>query len=213
MRVKVYTSGGGPKPANISFEDAAAVPVAPITVLQGVRDKGRIQKDQRVLVDGASDGVGTFAVQIAKSLGADVTALCSTRNVGTPRSNGADHVIDYTRTISRVAYLQIDLIDPEFHAITQAQFTAIRDKTKKLLDDAVAAGRTQALQHRRFGPAVPDAGTYAPVTILIDERADGVHISFDRMASYLAPYGNAEALKVARDLDAKVEALLTAAAR
>ena len=61
--------------------------------------------------------------------------------------------------------------------------------------------------------AVPDAGSYAPVTILIDERADGVHISYDRMASYLAPYGNAEALKVARDLDAKVEALLIAAAR
>jgi len=85
------------KPANISFEDAAAVPVAAITVLQGLRDKGRIQKGQRVLVDGASGGVGTFAIQIAKSFGAVVTAVCSTRNVDTARSIGADHVIDYTR--------------------------------------------------------------------------------------------------------------------
>jgi NADPH:quinone reductase-like Zn-dependent oxidoreductase len=85
------------KPANISFEDAAAAPIAASTALQGLRDKGRIRPGAKVLIEGASGGVGTFAVQIAKAFEAEVTAVCSARNMETARLIGADHVIDYAQ--------------------------------------------------------------------------------------------------------------------
>jgi NADPH:quinone reductase-like Zn-dependent oxidoreductase len=86
-----------PKPDNVTFQQAAAAPIAALTALQALRDKAHVQPGQKVLVNGASGGVGTFAVQIAKSYGAEVTGVCSTRNVDLVRSIGADHVIDYTQ--------------------------------------------------------------------------------------------------------------------
>lgn len=99
-----------PMPAHVTFEQAAAVPVAAITALQGLRDKGKLKPGQKVLVNGASGGVGTFAVQIARSLGADVTGVCSTRNLDMVRSIGADRVVDYTKEDFTSSGQRYDLI-------------------------------------------------------------------------------------------------------
>jgi len=98
------------KPDNVTFEQAASAPVAAFTALQGLRDKGQIQPGQKVLINGAAGGVGTFAVQIAKSFGAEVTGVCSTRNVDMVRSIGADHVIDYAHEDFTKGGLRYDLI-------------------------------------------------------------------------------------------------------
>ncbi len=145
------------KPANISFEDAAAVPVAALTALQGLRDKGRIQPGQKVLVDGASGGVGTFAVQIAKSFGAEVTAVCSTRNVETARSIGADHVIDYTREDFTQSGQRYDLIlaANAYHSI----FDYKRALSPKGIYVIAGGGGVQMLQSMILGPLLSLIGS------------------------------------------------------
>jgi len=108
--VRVAEEGLVHKPGNITFEQAAAVPVAALTALQGLRDKGRIQQGHSVLVNGAAGGVGTFAVQIAKAFGATVTGVCSSRNVELVRSLGADRVIDYTERDFTAGEERYDLV-------------------------------------------------------------------------------------------------------
>jgi NADPH:quinone reductase-like Zn-dependent oxidoreductase len=145
------------KPVNSSFEDAAAVPVAAITALQGLRDKGRIQKGHQVLVDGASGGVGTFAVQIAKSFGAEVTAVCSTRNADTARSIGADHVIDYAREDFTQSRQRYDLImgANAHHSIFDYRRALSRDGIYVL----VGGGLARILQGMLLGPLLSPIGS------------------------------------------------------
>jgi NADPH:quinone reductase-like Zn-dependent oxidoreductase len=112
-----------PKPARLSFEEAAAIPIAGVTALQAVRDRGEVQPGQKVLINGASGGVGTFAVQIATWLGAEVTGVCSTRNVELVRLLGADRVVDYTRDDFTRGAERYDVI---FDTIGNRSLTALR---------------------------------------------------------------------------------------
>lgn len=119
------------KPANLTFEQCAAVPVAGITALQGLRDHGKIQSGQNVLINGASGGVGTFAVQIAKAFGAQVTGVCSTKNLEMVKSVGADHVIDYTKEDFWKSGKQYDLI------LDNAAFQSIRESLRALKPNGI----------------------------------------------------------------------------
>ena len=147
------------KPANLFFEEAATLPTAGCTALQGLR-KGRIQRAQRVLLNGASGGVGTFAVQIAKSFGTEVTAVCSTRNVDMVRSIGADHVIDYTKDDFATQGQRYDLIlatngDRSIwdyrRALTADGCYAMTGGSNRQLTEALLFGPLLSIGRQQFG--------------------------------------------------------------
>ena len=144
------------KPTNLTFEEAAAVPESAVVALQGLRDKGKIQSGQKVLINGASGGVGLYAVQIAKAFGAEVTAVCSTRNIELVRSLGADHVIDYTQEDFTQNGQQYDLI------LAANGYHPISDYKRALSPEGiyVATGgtMTQSLQATMIGPFISMAG-------------------------------------------------------
>lgn len=145
------------KPANTTFEAAAAVPLAAVTALRGLRNKGRIQPGQKVLINGASGGVGTFAVQIARALGAEVTGVCSTRKVEMVRSIGADHVIDYTQENFTRNGQQYDLILAAngYHPIL-AYRRALTPKGTYVMTGGSTAQMFQAML---LGPLISMAGS------------------------------------------------------
>ena len=147
------------KPANLSFEEAASLPTAGCTALQGLR-KGRIQRGGRVLINGASGGVGTFAIQIAKAFGAEVTAVCSTRSVDLVRSIGADHVIDYTKDDFAVHGQRYDSIFAangdrsiwEYRrALTADGSYAMTGGSNRQLTEALLLGPLLSMGRQRFG--------------------------------------------------------------
>lgn len=147
-----------PKPPNVTFEQAAAVPVAALTALQALRDQGRLRAGQKVLINGASGGVGTFAVQIAKALGAEVTGVCSTRNVDKVREIGADHVFDYTREDFTQSDERYDVI------IDIAASRSLSEYKRLLKPDGVYVILGAAGRGRWLGPLGPALKTlaYAP---------------------------------------------------
>jgi NADPH:quinone reductase-like Zn-dependent oxidoreductase len=141
------------KPANVSFEEAAAVPVAGLTALQALRDHGRVEAGQKVLINGASGGVGTFAVQLAKALGADVTAVCSTGNVEQARELGADRVVDYRNGDFTKLGIRHDLM------LDIAGRTSFLRCRRVLTDEATVVVVGGKMTYRGLGPLPHVAGT------------------------------------------------------
>jgi NADPH:quinone reductase-like Zn-dependent oxidoreductase len=141
------------KPANVSFEEAATVPIAGLTALQALRDHGHVQPGQRVLINGASGGVGTFAVQLAQSFGADVTAVCSTRNVEQARALGADQVVDYTKEDFTNLGIRHDLL---VDIAGSRSFLACRRALKPDARFVLVGGK---MTYRGLGPLPHIAGT------------------------------------------------------
>jgi NADPH:quinone reductase-like Zn-dependent oxidoreductase len=145
------------KPAGVSFEQAAALPVAASTALQGLRDKGGVRRGDRVAVDGASGGVGTFAVQIARALGAEVTAVCSTQNLEAARASGAAHVVDYTREDFTRSGQRYDVIlgANAYHSIFDYR-RALRENGRYVM---CGAGGIQMCQAIFLGPLLSRMGS------------------------------------------------------
>jgi NADPH:quinone reductase-like Zn-dependent oxidoreductase len=167
-----------PKPANLTFEQAAAVPTAAVTALMGLRDMGKIQPGQKVLINGASGGVGTFAVQIAKAFGAEVTGVCSTRNVDLVQSIGADHVIDYTREDFAQNGRRYDLILDNVASRSFSDLRRALTQPGKIIPNSGHAGMGYVFkafvlslvmrQHGSMYLAVPNSQTLATLKELIE---------------------------------------------